>query len=181
MNKQSTPQWCEMLWHVTLLQGLSGIKYIKLWWCRYSPKYSEGWVMERRFRVHDDVIKWKHIPRYWPFVRGMHRSPVNFPHKGQWGRSLMFSLICAWINGWVNNREPGDLKRHRDHCDITMWPKYTPCPTFVIATTLAILRYGCWDQFVNVTIQWETKLHCNVVSHWLGAYKKLSLSRLDVL
>ena len=32
---------------------------------------------------HDDVIKWKHFPRYWPFVRGIHRSPVNFPHKGQ--------------------------------------------------------------------------------------------------
>ena len=26
---------------------------------------------------HDDVIKWKNFPRYWPFVRGIHRSPVN--------------------------------------------------------------------------------------------------------
>ena len=26
---------------------------------------------------HDDVIKWKHFPRYWPFVREIHRSPVN--------------------------------------------------------------------------------------------------------
>ena len=33
---------------------------------------------------HDDVIKWKHFPRYWPFVRGIHRSPVDSPHKGQW-------------------------------------------------------------------------------------------------
>ena len=32
---------------------------------------------------HDDVIKWKHYTRYWPFVRGIHRSPVNSPHKGQ--------------------------------------------------------------------------------------------------
>ena len=30
--------------------------------------------------------------------------PVNSPHKGQWGGALMFSLICVWINGWVNNR-----------------------------------------------------------------------------
>ena len=29
---------------------------------------------------HDDVIKWKHFPRYLPFVRGIHRSPVNSPH-----------------------------------------------------------------------------------------------------
>ena len=32
--------------------------------------------------VHDDVIKWKHFPRYWPFVRGIQRLPVNSLHKG---------------------------------------------------------------------------------------------------
>ena len=70
--------------------------------------------------VHDDVIKWKHFPRHWPFVQGINRSPVNSPHKGQWRRALMFSLICAWINGWVNNREAGDLRCHHTHCDITV-------------------------------------------------------------
>ena len=73
---------------------------------------------------HDDVIKWKSFPRYLPFVRGIHRSPVNSPHKGQWRGALMFSLICAWINTWVNNREAGDLRRHRAHYDIIvmrMW------------------------------------------------------------
>ena len=69
---------------------------------------------------HEDVIKWKYFPRYWPFVRGIHRSPVNSPHKGQWRRALMFSFICAWINGWVNNREVGDLRRHRAHYDVTV-------------------------------------------------------------
>ena len=39
------------------------------------------------------------------------RSPVNSPHKGQWRGAFMFSLICAWINRWVNNREAGDLRR----------------------------------------------------------------------
>ena len=62
------------------------------------------------------------FPRYWPFVRGIHRWPANSPLKGQWGGALMFSLICAWINGWVNNREAGDLRRHRTHYDATvMW------------------------------------------------------------
>ena len=67
---------------------------------------------------HDDVIKWKHFPRYWPFVRGIHRSPVNFPHKGQRRGALMFTLICARINGWVNNRETGDLRRYCPHYDV---------------------------------------------------------------
>ena len=69
---------------------------------------------------HVDVIKWKHFPRYWPFVRRIHRSPVNSPHKCQWRGALMFSLICAWINGWINNREAGDLGRHRGHYDVTV-------------------------------------------------------------
>ena len=70
------------------------------------------------FYTHDDVIKWKHFPRYWPFVRGIHRSPVNSPHKGQWRGALMFSLICSRITGWVNNREAGDLRRHHAHYDV---------------------------------------------------------------
>ena len=62
---------------------------------------------------HDDVIQWKHFLRYWLFVWGIHRWPVNSPHKDQWHGALMFSLICVWINGWVNNREAGDFRRHR--------------------------------------------------------------------
>ena len=65
-----------------------------------------------------DVIKWKHFLRYWPFVRRIHRSPVNSSHKAQWRGDLMFSLICVWINGWVNNREAGDLRRYRAHDDV---------------------------------------------------------------
>ena len=68
----------------------------------------------------NDVIKWKYFPRYWPFVRGIHRSPVNSPHKGQWLGALMLSLICVWINGWVNNREAGDLRRYRAHYDVSV-------------------------------------------------------------
>ena len=71
-----------------------------------------------QFLCHDDVIKWKHFPHYWPFVRGIHRSPVNSPHKGQWRGALMFTLICARINGWVNNCEAGDLRRNRAHYDV---------------------------------------------------------------
>ena len=64
---------------------------------------------------NDDVIKWKHFPRYWPFVRGIHRSPVNSLHIGQCRGALMLSLIWAWINGWVNNGAAGDLRRHLTH------------------------------------------------------------------
>ena len=61
---------------------------------------------------HDDVIKWKHFPRYWPFVRGMHQSPVNSPHKGQW----------RW--GWWFETPSCPLWRHcNDMGRFTVYPK----------------------------------------------------------
>ena len=78
-------------------------------------------------RLHDDVIKWKQFPRYWPFVRGIHRSSVNSPHKGQWRGALMFSLICIWINDWVNNCEAGDLRPHRGHYDVIVMCELHVC------------------------------------------------------
>ena len=36
------------------------------------------------------------------------------------GGALVFSLICVWINGWVNNREAGDLRRYGAHYDVTV-------------------------------------------------------------
>ena len=46
--------------------------------------------------------------------------PVKSPHKGQWRGALMFSLIYARINSWVNNGGAGDLRRHRIHYDVTV-------------------------------------------------------------
>ena len=70
---------------------------------------------------HDDVIKWKHFPRYWPFVRGIHRSPVNSPHKGKWRGTLncvFFDLrqnirLSKW-RGWWFETPSRPLWRHRD-------------------------------------------------------------------
>ena len=70
----------------------------------------------------DDVIKWKHFPRYWPFVWGI-----------QWRGALIFSLICTWINGWVNNRDTGDFRRNRVHYDVTIMSNllFEPLLTFI--------------------------------------------------
>ena len=87
---------------------------------RYISRYSIHLV--RTEQSHDDVIKWKHFPRYWPFVRGIHRSPVNSPQKGQCRGALMFCLICVWINGWINNREAGDLIGYRAQYDVIVMP-----------------------------------------------------------
>ena len=86
-----------------------------------------------------DVIKWKHLPRYWPLQRGNHRSPVNPPpHKSQWRGTWMFSLICARLNGWVNSREVGDLRRYRAHYEfigmmfMINWHPLVPATTLLV-------------------------------------------------
>ena len=108
------PPWCVRKfprWLTTVGCRYNGVQYIMI---------LHKSLQCLRQNIHDDVIKWKHFPRNWPFVRGIHRSPVNSPHKGQWLGALMFSLICVWINGWVNNREAGDLRRHRGHYDVSV-------------------------------------------------------------
>ena len=103
------------LW--TLLSGNTVISQPWAWITFITWRPDQNDSLKQTTWQHGDVIKWKHFPRYRPFVRGIHRSPVNIPHKGQWRRALMFSLNYARISGWVNNR--GDLRRHRAHYDVT--------------------------------------------------------------
>ena len=100
-------------------------------------------IITRTYHVnYDDVIKWKHFPRYWPFVRGIHRSLVYSPHKGQWRGVLLFSLICARLNDWVNNREAGDLRHHRAHYDDIVKKNIV----FRINEGLPVCNLFCTDQ-----------------------------------
>ena len=81
--------------------------------------------------------------------------------KGQWRGALMFSLICAWINSWVNNREAGDLRRHHTHYDVTVMLQQNPISAGrykiedrlkleVKEAVLLLLRYAplSWDWLV---------------------------------
>ena len=72
----------------------------------------------RTLLTHDYVTKWKHFSALLAICAG--NSPVTgeSPLKGQWRWALILYLIYAWINGWVNNREAGDLRRHRTNYDV---------------------------------------------------------------
>ena len=134
--------------------------------------------------MHDDVIKWKHFPRYWPFVRGIHRSPVNSSHKDQWRGALMFSLIYAWIIGWVNNGEAGGLRRHRVHYNVIVMVQ-RQLSNLNGKRNCFIWRWTCGpfhERFSNIMKQWWlfhvtlTRLYLN--DHCIIAYKTaVGLSR----
>ena len=106
----------------------------------YNITCSAGTVCMRKPNLvvtHDDVIKWKHFPRYWPFVRGIHRSPVNSPHKGQWRdiRCFFFHLRLnkrlskLWWDWWFETPSRS-LWRHYNALAISrhsnlLWPNDT--------------------------------------------------------
>ena len=58
--------------------------------CALRRLHRGSFTWDWGFILHDDVIKWEHFPRYWSFVRGIHRWPVNSPLKGQWRGALVF-------------------------------------------------------------------------------------------
>ena len=97
-----------------------------LWsWCIYGS-------LQQRHNSYRMMDRWRHkleeFPRYWPFVRGIHRSPVDSPdspHKGQRRGALIFSLICAWTNDWANNRIAGDLLHRCAHYGVAVMIYYS--------------------------------------------------------
>ena len=97
MTNYSTLHIIDMYLSVFILKKNVLWVWFGVWWVKDSEGGRVRDICRKmvRFVSHDDVIKWKHFPRYWRFVRGIHRLPVNSPHKGQWRGVLVFSLICA--------------------------------------------------------------------------------------
>ena len=119
-SEQAAEQMVELpaIWDTMML--------ITLMICIQKLKYPDGFI----FHNHDDAIKWKNFPRYWPFVRGIHRSPVNSPHKGQWRGALKFSLCDLCLN-----REASHLRSYLAHYDVFVM--------MMVSETLNALRTIC--------------------------------------
>ena len=84
-------------------------------------EYSGGIRSPTAIKMHHMMTSTNgNIFRVTGYLCGNSPVPVNSPHQVQWRGALMFSLICTRINGWVNNGEAGDLRRNRDHYDVTV-------------------------------------------------------------
>ena len=93
-------------------------------------------------------------------------SPVNSPHKGQWRGALMFSLICAWTHDCVNNRDAGDLIRHRTHYDVTvMHPFNRPNCLWLVLYIFANIYNLIWKRR-NLQRQYLNNLYQVVQYIW---------------
>ena len=87
----------------------------KIDWCQTKTKCS-------KHEANAFFSWWRHqmetFSALLAICAGNSTVPGEFPHKGQWRGALLFSLICVWINGWVNDRQVGDLRRYRTHYDV---------------------------------------------------------------
>ena len=96
-------------------KSLGAEQAISKYWTNEDQHFQRSSLMK-----HDDVIKWIHFLRYWTFVRGILRSPVDSPHKSQWRGAYMLYSIDALTKSWVNNPDAGVLRRHSAHYDVTV-------------------------------------------------------------
>ena len=144
---------------VSRLDWSSGLRTVVSILCRVSGVWTwQALIIMVSVDVHDDVINWKLFPLFWPFVRRIHRWPMNSPHKDQWRGALMFSLIFAWTNRWVNNRDAGDLRRHRAHYDVTVMDYHCVCRCFYAPSVLWYLMFTCVYTFTYSFIRENSSL-----------------------
>ena len=123
----------------------------------YSSTWNQYCMINVAFCIHDwntDTTttwwrhEWKHSPRYWPFVCGIHRCPGS--PRTKVSDAWLFFFICNWINGWVNNLYAGDLRRRRAYYDVTA---IKLCHTHTVFTRAhhAFSALHNWDRSASYT------------------------------
>ena len=136
---------------------------INLWQNKY-------YIFQERSCSHFILPWWRHqmetFSALLALCAGNSLVPVNSPHKGQWRGALMLSLICAWINDWVNNREAGDLRRHRGHYDVN------------VMTWLVIYEI-CYQSHYSLSGKTSSNIQRDVLKVWKWLVKRTLRSLWD--
>ena len=75
------------------------------------------------------------------------------PTKASNAELWCFLWSAPWINGWVNNREAGDLRRHRAHHDVTLmrkWISYVVCKKVIILFRAQYVNFSRLETAISV-------------------------------
>ena len=153
--------------------NISFFLYSLVWACGPISQY-KSWILNvivRYSKARDRCSKFSNRSAWWrhqmetfsallTLCVGNSPVPVNSPHKGQWRGVLVFSFICVWINDWVNNREAGDLRRHRGHYDV-----------IVMEIWQASRQHNCWG-ISNIKRIWTFLNQISLVRDFAISYHK---------
>ena len=112
-----------------------------------------GWTLIDDQFPKPDTVAWYRCNTWWRHQMETFSALLaicagfNRGHKGQWRGALMFSLICVWIKGWVNNRDAGDLRRYRTHYDVTVMRlcicSGIPLIRLIYSLLWSVIRFFC--------------------------------------
>ena len=110
----STPWWRHDIETLSILLAL----------CRENPLLTRVFPSQRTLNAELRVsIRW-YSEGSWEqlvaWVAWRRHQVVDFPSQRPVTGAWMFSLICAWTNGWANNPDAGDFRCHCAHYDITL-------------------------------------------------------------
>ena len=145
--------WLELLQHIMCYAHLNMLR------CRvlYSDLRLKS---DLTLSSHDDVIKWKHFPRYWSFVRESIGDPSvtgRFPSQRPVTRSIDVSFDLRLKISWANNRDAGDLRRQCPHYDVAvMWWLYF-LPFLVHVINLILTKWAPFRRrhFQTHFLEWK--------------------------
>ena len=140
--------------------------------CGSSP-WANGYIP----KVHDDVIKWKLFPRYWPFVREIHRSTVNSPKASD-------AELCqgVFFDLHLNKRLKKPSRRREfetpsrllwRHCNVIIYSKI-----YILYKRRSVFNFSCSRSAVlsfTIDSRWlEYFSICNITEMWINIYSIFS-------
>ena len=176
---------------------------LRTWWINLilipifaslALKYSHDCVRPRK--EHDDVIKWKHCPRYCSVVRGIHRSPVESPHKCQclnkrlskqsrhwWFETSSSSLWHHYndLESYSPNERLPKANMTQQYASACIWGKYSTgqqSEVLVCKTIKSLIKRICTEKGKYLIIYkyiWEN--HINVLISYMWRYNSLQKPR----
>ena len=114
------PSWCQL---ATLICHARYTGAVADEWSQWMPTLA-SWLHRRLSWWQPKMPWWLNQMEIFSALLALcaGNSPVTgeFPSQRPVTRSIDVSLICAWINGWVTNREAGDSRRYRAHYGVTL-------------------------------------------------------------
>ena len=113
------------------------------------------------------------FPRHWPFFRGIHQSPSLRSVTRSF--DVFFPLICAWSNGWANNRYAGHLRSHGPHYGVIVMVFNQSI--FIGHKTVRILWFYCiLTQFTTASVSQYQFLLLKTPGYQPGIFEKISVN-----
>ena len=104
--------------------------------------------------------------------------PGDFPTQRPVTRTaLMFSLICAWINGLVNSREASDFRRHRAHhdvilmCALTSKAVKTWVNNYISQQTMYVIVYPCINLSSSLLVKLSNRLSLGIEIDFIHTWR----------